>query len=179
MTKKDFIPGAEFPPEQIMAIIQAAISYKKGGIPHHPQKILTLLFNNPSLRTRLSFESGMKKMKGHVNVISAGDSWNMEYEEGAIMNGQTQEHIKDAARVISGYGDVIGMRKSELITTKIGFEGEAGRDEFKHDVEINALAKYATVPVINLESNLFHPCQALADMMTLVEKMGDIHKKKM
>lgn len=161
MNKKDFITGAEFSLNELQKIIDLAGAFKSGAsFPELKGKILTLLFANPSLRTRLSFESGMKKMGGNVNVLSLGDAWNLEYKNGVKMNADKQEHIKDAARVISKYTDIIGMRN---------FESKEG---------ISQLAKYATVPVINMESKMFHPCQAMADMMTLNENFHEVKGKK-
>lgn len=177
MTKKDFINGMEFSAKQLQKIIDLAISFKKGEIPQHPEKIITLFFANPSLRTRLSFESGTKKMQAKVNVLSGNDTWNFEYEEGVIMDTDKQEHIKEAAQVISKYTDLLAMRKSELITTTDD-KTASGWDELKKDKSITKLAQYATVPVINMESNMFHPCQALADMMTMVEQFKSVKKKK-
>ncbi|MFH1720562.1 MAG: N-acetylornithine carbamoyltransferase [Patescibacteria group bacterium] len=172
MNKKDLITGAEFPPNELKKIIDLAISFKNGGIlPDLAGQTLTLIFANPSLRTRLSFESGMKKMKGNVNVLSVGDTWNFEYKDGVTMNADKQEHIKDAARVISKYTDLIGMRKFDSVA-------EDNVDELKKDEAINQLAKHATVPVINMESNMFHPCQSMADMMTMVEHFQEVKNKK-
>lgn len=177
MTKKDFITGMEFSAKQLQRIIDLAISFKKGKVPKHTEKIITLFFANPSLRTRLSFESGMKKMEGKVNVLSGNDTWNFEYKEGAIMNADKQEHIKEAAEVLSKYTDLLAMRKSELITTKSD-QSKSNWEELKKDVAITMLSKYATVSVINMESNMFHPCQALADMMTMLEQFKNVKKKK-
>jgi len=177
MTKKDFITGMEFSAKQLQEIIKLAISFKKGKMPQHAEKIITLFFANPSLRTRLSFESGMKKMHGEVNVLSGNDTWNFEYKAGVIMNADKQEHIKEAAQALSKYTDLFAIRKSELITTKSD-QSESNWEELKKDEAITMLAKYATVPVINMESNMFHPCQALADIMTMIEKFKSIKKKK-
>ncbi|MDP4008373.1 MAG: N-acetylornithine carbamoyltransferase [Candidatus Peregrinibacteria bacterium] len=177
MTKKDFITGMEFSAKQLQEIIDLAISFKKGKVPQHAERIITLFFANPSLRTRLSFESGMKKMQGKVNVLSGNDTWNFEYREGAVMNADKQEHIKEAAQVISKYTDLLAIRKSELITTKSD-QSDSNWNELKKDEAIATLAKYATVPVINMESNMFHPCQALADIMTMIEQFKSIKNKK-
>jgi N-acetylornithine carbamoyltransferase len=172
MYKKDFITGAEFPPSELKKIIDLAISFKNGEIsPDFASKTLTLIFANPSLRTRLSFESGMKKMKGNANVLSVGDAWDFEYKDGATMDANKQEHIKDAAKVISKYTDLIGMRKFDHVT-------DENKAELKKDEAVNQLAKHATVPVINMESNMFHPCQAMADMMTMTEHLQEVKNKK-
>jgi N-acetylornithine carbamoyltransferase len=177
--KIDFISGAEFPLKELQKIIDQAISFKKTKkLPDLSGKILTLLFANPSLRTRLSFESGMKKMGGIVNTLELAGSWQFEYRDGVKMDGDKQEHIKEAAAVISRYSDVIALRNSQLVTTAAGPSGSAKWEDVKKDNPINQLAKYASKPVINMESNMYHPCQSMADMMTMQEKIGDVKGKK-
>lgn len=178
-TTKHFITGVELSLGQLQKIIQNAIRYKNGhSIPKHTGKILTAIFANPSLRTRLSFESGMTKLRGSANILNASDSWEFEYEEGVTMNGNKQEHIKEAAQVLSAYSDVIALRKSELMTKQTSVEQTQTWSKLKQDNAINKLAKYSTKPIINMESNMFHPCQSLADMMTMVELFGTVKKKK-
>lgn len=177
--EKNFITGAEYSLPELQKIIDLAISFKKGGaLPDCSGKMLTLIFANPSLRTHLSFESGMKKMRGGVNVLHTGNSWQFEYKNNAVMDGGKQEHIKEAAKVISRYTDIIGLRQSELITTDPKHQETLPWKELKQDHAITQLAKYAEKPVINMESNMFHPCQAMADMMTMVSEFDNIAKKK-
>ncbi|MBI2463386.1 N-acetylornithine carbamoyltransferase [Candidatus Peregrinibacteria bacterium] len=177
--KKNFITGAEYSLQELEKIIHLAMSYKKGiKIPDLSGKMLTLIFANPSLRTHLSFESGMKKMKGEVNVLHAGNSWQFEYKNGAVMNGDKQEHVKEGAKVISRYSDVIALRQSELVTTASRHNSISSWEILKQDEAISKLATYAEKPVINMESNMFHPCQAMADVMTMKETFGNIKKKK-
>ncbi len=179
MTNKNFITGTEFSKDELEEIINLAISFKKTTVlPDYKDKLITLLFANPSLRTRLSFEAGMKKMQGKVNTLSVGDTWNFEYKEDVTMNADKQEHIKEAAQVISKYTDLLAMRKSELITTGTAHKELSSWEDLKKDEAIKKLAEHATVPVINMESNMFHPCQGLADMMTMIEKLKDVKKKK-
>lgn len=174
--KKDFITTSDFSQQELLDMITTGLNYKKGQKDLcATDKILTLIFANPSLRTRVSFESGMKKLGGSVNTISTHDAWNFEYETGGIMNGSTQEHIIEAAQVLSAYSDLIGFRKSELITSS---ETQKSWDELKKDIPIKKLAQYANKPVINMESNMYHPCQAMADMMTIIEKLIEPQKKK-
>lgn len=177
--KKDCISGAEFPLSDLKKIVQAGITYKKAvsegrydALPDLSHKIVTLLFANPSLRTRLSFESGLKLMGAGANIMNAGDSWQFEYQDGVVMDGGKQEHIKEAARVVSQYCDVVGLRSSELITTAASQNSVSSYESLRLDQPIRQLAKYATRPVINMESNMYHPCQALADMMTMTEQFG-------
>lgn len=203
---KNLISGAEFSLTEQKQIIADALAYKKicksGGtsneaiaaastaqkLPDLSGQVLTLLFANPSLRTRLSFETGMKKMQGIVNTISGQDTWQFEYEDGVVMDKDKQEHIKEAAAVLASYSDIIGLRKSELITNTTASQAAAALatdpqtawSELKADQAINQLALYAKKPVINMESNMFHPCQSLADMMTMTEIFGDseLHNKQ-
>lgn len=175
---KHFINTNDFTKEELEKMIEMAINFKNGGkLPDFSDKILTLIFANPSLRTRLSFESGMKKLKGQVNVLNAQDSWKFEYEDGAIMNQDKQEHIKEAAKVISKYTDLIALRDCSLLSNG-GDTEKMDYAEYKKDIPITQLAKYAEKPVINMESNIYHPCQAMADMMTIHEKFGKPAKKK-
>ncbi len=180
---KNFITGFELSPSEIKQIISQGILLKKSS----PQKILsdpkimTALFANPSLRTRLSFESGMKKMGGSCNVMDLKSGYEWEYEFGKIMNGETAEHIKEAAQVVSRYSDIIGLRNSSLITRSSETAAiKSNYETYKSDHVIQAFSKYATVPVINMESNMHHPCQGLADGMTITEiqKKQNLSKTK-
>jgi N-acetylornithine carbamoyltransferase len=177
---KNFITGTEFSKAELQEIINLAIAYKNGSqkLPDFSSKLLTLIFANPSLRTRLSFESGMKKLKGEVNVLSASDSWEFEYQDGVVMNENKQEHIKEAAQVISKYTDLIALRKSDLMTKSSSTNISSSWNKLKEDQAINQLAKYANKPIINMESNMFHPCQSMADMQTMVEHFGHVENKK-
>ena len=176
---KHFITGLEFSLDELQQIINLAIDFKNGkNIPDLKGKILTAIFSNPSLRTRLSFESGMKKLNGDVNILNSSDSWEFEYEDAVIMNGSKQEHIKEVAKVISRYTDLIALRKSDLMTKSSFATVSDSWEQLKKDEGINQLAKYADRPVINMESNMFHPCQATSDMMTIQEKLGIFKNKK-
>ncbi len=176
---KHFIAGTEFNHQELAAMIELALDFKHGKkLPDLHGKILTLIFGNPSLRTRLSFESGMKKMNGQVNIIEAANSWQFEYRDGVVMNEGKQEHFEEAARVISRYCDLIGLRPRELMTGASSPTDSHSWAELKQDLAITQLARYATCPVINMESNMFHPCQGMADVMTLKEHFGDLTKKK-
>lgn len=177
--KNNFITGAEYELPKLQHMINLALAYKKGtALPNYKGKILTLIFANPSLRTHLSFESGMKKMGGEVNVLHTGNSWQFEYQNGVTMDGNKQEHIKEAAQVISKYTDLIGLRQSELTTTAAKHGAISSWAELRKDQAITSLVHYGEKPVINMESNMFHPCQSMADMMTMQEHFGAVVKKK-
>ena len=112
-------------------------------------KSVALMFFNPSLRTRTSFQIGVQQLGGFAIVLDAqGQTWPVEFEDGAIMNAGPEEHIKEAARVLSRYADLIAIRCFPKFQ-----DWEAERE----DPLITAYAKYATVPVINMET-IVHPC---------------------
>jgi len=124
-------------------------------------KTLGLLFFNPSLRTRLSTQKaaanlGMNCITMNLNT----EGWNLEFEDGVIMNGDKAEHIKEAAQVISQYCDIIAVRSFPTLTDK---------EKDEEDQVINSFIKYASVPVISLEGATEHPLQAVADVLTIAE----------
>jgi N-succinyl-L-ornithine transcarbamylase len=123
-------------------------------------KILVMLFFNASLRTRLSTEKAAKNLGMNVMVLNVNDAWNLEFEDGTVMNANSSEHVKEAARVISQYGDIIAVRAFPSLTDKQKDESE---------FVLNSFIKYATVPIINMESAIAHPLQALADAITISE----------
>ena len=124
-------------------------------------KTLGMLFFNPSLRTRLSTEKAAKLLGMEVMVMNADkDGWALEFEDGAIMNSNKAEHIKEAAAVLSQYCDIIAVR---------AFPGLEDKAKDEEDLVINSFKKYAIVPVVNLESATGHPLQALTDAMTITE----------
>jgi len=123
-------------------------------------KTLVMLFFNASLRTRLSTEKAAKNLGMEVMVLNINDCWNLEYDNGTIMNLAKAEHIKEAANVISQYGDLIAIRAFPTLTNK-------EMDETEH--VLNSFVKYASVPIVNMESATAHTLQALADAITISE----------
>jgi N-succinyl-L-ornithine transcarbamylase len=123
-------------------------------------KTLVMLFFNASLRTRLSTEKAAKSLGMGVMVLNINDCWNLEYDNGTIMNLAKAEHIKEAANVISQYGDLIAIRAFPTLTNK-----EMDETEWV----LNSFVKYASVPIVNMESATAHPLQALADAITISE----------
>lgn len=124
-------------------------------------KTLGLLFFNSSLRTRMSTQKAAQNLGLEVMVLNvSNDGWALEFEEGAIMDGTTVEHIKDAAAVLGLYCDIIGVRCFPKLTDK---EADSS------DKIVNQIIKYSGVPVVSLESATRHPLQSLADMMTIQE----------
>ena len=131
-------------------------------------KALALIFFNPSLRTRLSTEKAALSLGMSVMIYEAGQGWQLEFEEGAVMDGDKAEHIKEAAAVISQYADIIGIRS---------FPSLKEREKDYADFALRQFAKYARVPVISLESAVRHPLQSLADWMT-IEEHRLVHRPK-
>ena len=149
--------------EHLGKAIQEAISLKKEPLKHYnigKNKTIILLFFNASLRTRLSTEKAAKNLGMDVIVLQIKDAWSLAFDDGSVMNLEAAEHIKEAAKVISQYGDIIGIRAFPSLTNKIDDEAEN---------ILNGFLKHATVPVVSLESATEHPLQALADAITITE----------
>tara|TARA_B100000497_G_C7692815_1_gene421809 strand:- start:2605 stop:3543 length:939 start_codon:yes stop_codon:yes gene_type:complete len=127
-------------------------------------KLLVLLFFNPSLRTRLSTQKAAYNLGMDVICMNMAEGWKWEMEDGSVMKFETAEHVKDAARVISSYADIIGVRTFPTLKNKT--------EDYKDKV-INALMKYSTVPIVNMESSILHPLQSLTDLFTIREKKGN------
>ena len=124
-------------------------------------KTLGMLFFNPSLRTRLSTQKAALNLGMNVMVMNfTNEGWTLEFEDGAIMNQGASEHIKEAAEVVSQYCDVIAIR---------AFAELKDKEKYNSEVVISGFLKYATVPIINMESATGHPLQALADAITMEE----------
>lgn len=130
-----------------------------------------LLFFRGSLRTRTSFEAAIHQLGGHpVDLNAASDFWELEARDGALMDGAAPEHIRDAAAVLSRYLDLLAIRPPL---------GGRSWEVDRRDEGIQAWAAHAQVPVINMESALWHPLQALADLLTLREALGELRGKRL
>ena len=124
-------------------------------------KTICLLFFNNSLRTRLSTQKAAINLRMDVMVMNFGnEGWALEYEDGTIMNQGTSEHIKEAAQVVSQYADIIAIR---------AFAGLKDKEKDEAEEVLNGFVKYAGVPIVNMESSIGHPLQALADAITIAE----------
>jgi N-succinyl-L-ornithine transcarbamylase len=124
-------------------------------------KTLGLLFFNPSLRTRLSTQKAALNLGMNTIVMNVSeDAWGIEFENGTIMNGTTAEHIKEAAAVVSQYCDVIAVRAFPTLKDK---------EKDEREQVLNAFIKYASVPIVNMESATSHPLQGLTDAITIAE----------
>lgn len=133
-------------------------------------KCIGLLFLNPSLRTRASFQVGIAKLGGTAIVLNSGsECWALEHRINTLMDADKAEHVCEAAGVLSRYFDALGVRS---------FADMRSWEEDSKDSVLSAFANYVNIPLINLESSLWHPCQALADALTLRERFGDDLKNK-
>ena len=150
----------------IQALINKGLAYKQ-----HPlldktlgaNKRVGLLFLNPSLRTRLSTQVAAQNLGMDSIVFNVDkEGWALEFAEGAIMNGTTVEHVKDAAPILGQYFDILCIRT---------FPGLLNRDEDYSEKIINQFIKYAGVPVVSLESATLHPLQSLTDILTIQESI--------
>jgi N-succinyl-L-ornithine transcarbamylase len=153
------------------ALVNLAKELKSNPLAHRAtgqDKTLVMLFFNPSLRTRLSTEKAALNLGMQVISMNADQGWTLEFEDGTIMNGAAAEHVKEAAGVISQYADIIGIRS---------FPTLADRDKDYQDKVIKSFIRYASVPVISLESTIRHPLQSLADVLTVEEFKKVDHPK--
>jgi N-acetylornithine carbamoyltransferase len=152
-------------------LIESALKFKNGSDTSRPldRKSVALVFFNPSLRTRASMQVGIYELGGNPVVLEpGGTSWTLEHREGAVMDGDKTEHIGEFVRVLERYCVAIGVRT---------FAHLKDWKEERNDPVLGAFARYASVPIINLESAMHHPCQAMADMMTIQEKLGTGRKR--
>ncbi|MEZ4456449.1 MAG: N-acetylornithine carbamoyltransferase [Gemmatimonadales bacterium] len=171
MRKRDFLATEDLGPDGFAAILDLAARVKRGEVKGGLEgKILAAAFMDPSLRTRASFESAMFLHGGHMIVLEPGrGSWSLETEVGAVMEGTAVEHLIETSRVLARYSDAIGVRVFPRGTEWV---------RERMDRTIRDFAAYSDKPVINLESARRHPCQGLADALTLREKLGDPKGKK-
>ncbi|HJQ22890.1 MAG TPA: N-acetylornithine carbamoyltransferase [Blastocatellia bacterium] len=163
---RDFLSTADFTGDELVGLLDLAARIKAGDYDERPLagRSLAMVFFNPSLRTRTSMEIAVYELGGNAVTLDVGRGmWSLEYRDRVVMDGDKTEHIKEAARVLSRYVAAIGVRAfpemqdyaAEII-----------------DPVVRGFAEYSDVPVVNLESSRHHPFQALADAMTMREKLG-------
>jgi len=165
-----FLTTQDWTAEQLSKVLDLATALKRNPMQSHLHgKSIALMFLNPSLRTRTSFELGMQQLGGIAIVLQPGkDAWGVEFKPGVVMDGEAEEHIAEVAGVLSRYCDMIALRAFPLFK-----DWTIDRE----DPVIQSLARHASVPVINMET-IVHPCQELALMQTLHEHLGSVRKKK-
>lgn len=151
----------------INSLIAKALAYKANPFKDRTlgaDKRIGLLFLNPSLRTRLSTQVAAQNLGMEAIVFNVDkEGWALEFKEGAIMNGNTVEHIKDAAPILGNYFDILAIRTFPFLQN---------RDEDYSETIINQFIKYSGIPVISLESATLHPLQSLTDIVTIKEHLS-------
>jgi N-acetylornithine carbamoyltransferase len=164
MTLRHFLTTQDWSRSELDALLAQAAAFKRTRQGRELDgKSIALLFFNPSMRTRTSFELGAHQLGGKAIVLSPGkDAWPIEFEVGTVMDGETEEHIAEVARVLSRYVDLIAVR---------AFPKFQDWSVDREDRVIHAFARHSTVPVINMET-ITHPCQELAHVMALKEHLG-------
>mgnify|MGYP006100423005 FL=1 len=167
--KRNFITTSEWSKNELQSILDFASELKANRVqPLLKNKSIALIFFNPSLRTKTSFQIGMNQLGGNAVIISPGqDAWPIEFDIGKVMNEEAEEHIAEVAKVLSTYCDLIAVR---------AFPKFKNIEEDIEDKIIRSFEKFATVPIINMET-ITHPCQELAHILTLQEQLGDLKNK--
>ena len=167
----NFLITSDFNRAELEEIIESALEIKNGKISEKPLsgKSVALVFFNPSLRTRASMQVGIYELGGNAVILEpGGTSWTLEHREGVVMDGNKTEHLAEFVRVLERYVSAIGVRTfAELKDWNLE----------RTEPIISAFEKYASKPIINLESAMHHPCQSMADMMTIRERYGKEKKK--
>ncbi len=159
----------------INALVKKALAYKASPFADKTlgqNKRIGCLFLNPSMRTRLSTQIAAQNLGMEAIVFNIGaEGWALEFEDGAVMNGTTVEHVKDAAPIMGSYFDILAIRT---------FPSLKNREEDYSERYINQFIKYAGIPVVSLESATLHPLQSLTDVITIREQwaMGNVQWAK-
>ncbi|MBZ0223320.1 MAG: N-acetylornithine carbamoyltransferase [Dokdonella sp.] len=172
MPMRHFLSTQDWSRADLDALLAQAAAFKRSKAGTQlAGKSIALLFFNPSMRTRTSFELGAFQLGGHAVVLQPGkDAWPIEFELGTVMDGEAEEHVAEVARVLSRYVDLIGVR---------AFPKFQDWSIDREDRVIHAFARHATVPVINMET-ITHPMQELAHILALQQHFGtnDLRGKK-
>ena len=157
----------------IDALVAKALAYKSNPFSDRnlgSNKRIGLLFLNPSLRTRLSTQLASRNLGMETIVFNIDkEGWALEFEEGAIMSGNTVEHVKDAAPILGQYFDILCIRT---------FPSLKNRDDDYSEMVMNSFLQFAGVPVVSLESATLHPLQSLTDIVTIQETFKETRKPK-
>lgn len=157
----------------IEELVQQALAYKADPFRDKTlgaNKRIGCLFLNPSMRTRLSTQVAAQNLGMEAIVFNVGsEGWSLEFEEGAVMNGTTVEHVKDAAPIMGAYFDILAIRT---------FPSLKSREEDYSEQYINQFVKYAGIPIVSLESATLHPLQSLTDVITITETFKEQRRPK-
>lgn len=154
-----FIHLGELAHEQVQALADRANALRLGAqVQRFPSKALGLFFLNPSLRTSASFQRAAGRLGLELVQLRGDGVWGLEHRDGVVMDGTTAEHFREAAPVLGRYVDLLAVR---------AFPGAGSFEENRVDPIMSGFERWAGVPIINMESARWHPCQALADWATL------------
>jgi N-acetylornithine carbamoyltransferase len=167
----NFLKTSDFSRNELEEIIESALRFKNGEIAEKPLngKSVALVFFNPSLRTRASMQVGVYELGGNPVILEpGGTSWTLEHREGVVMDTDKTEHLAELVRVLERYVSAIGVRT---------FAHLKDWQEERLEPVLSAFERYSSKPLINLESAMHHPCQSMADMMTIRERFGKQKKK--
>ncbi|HEY4554838.1 MAG TPA: N-acetylornithine carbamoyltransferase [Lysobacter sp.] len=169
---RHFLNTQDWTRAELDAVLAQAAEFKRSRFGDQLKgRSIALVFFNPSLRTRTSFELGAFQLGGHAVVLQPGkDAWPIEFDFGTVMDGEAEEHIAEVAQVLGRYVDLIGVRAfPKFVDWSID----------RQDRVLQGFAKYSPVPVINMET-ITHPCQELAHALALQEHFGtrDLRGKK-
>lgn len=168
---KQFISVNDVP--AIEALVRKALNYKQAPFRDAglgPGRRIGCLFLNPSLRTRLSTQVAAQNLGMEAIVFNVGsEGWALEFGEGAVMNGTTVEHVKDAAPILGSYFDILAIRT---------FPELKDREEDYSERYISQFIRYCGIPVISLESATLHPLQSLTDVITITETFQEARRPK-
>jgi len=172
MSPKHFLNTQDWSRSDLDALLTQAALFKRNKLGDQLKgKSIALVFFNPSMRTRTSFELGAFQLGAHAVVLQPGkDAWPIEFNLGTVMDGDTEEHIAEVAKVLGRYCDIIAVR---------AFPKFVDWAYDRQDKVLESFARYSPVPVINMET-ITHPCQELAHVMALQEHFGtqDLRGKK-
>ena len=159
---KQFLSVHDVP--DVSLLVNKALAYKKdpfrdGELGRH--KTLGMLFMNPSMRTRISTQVAARNLGMEVVVFNVDkEGWQLEFQDGVVMNGSKAEHVREAAAVLGQYFDILAIRT---------FPGLKNRDEDYSENYLQQFVRHAAIPVVSLESGTLHPLQSLADLVTIRE----------
>jgi len=168
---RNFLTTSDWTRAELEGLIASALRFKRGNDSQKPLagRSVALVFFNPSLRTRASMQVGVYELGGNAVILEpGGTSWTLEHRDGVVMDTDKTEHVAEFVRVLGRYCVGLGVRT---------FAALKDWEEERRDPILNAFARYADVPVINLESAMHHPCQSMADMMTIKEHLGAGRKR--
>src|SRR4051794_25825443 len=170
MTKRDFLALEDWSPEEVDAVLELARRVKRGEVTGGlERRILGLVLLSPDEPSRISLESAMFLHGGTAVVLEQGERWAVATGSAEVMDGTAKEHIVDTARSLGRMTDAVALRAFPL---------EGDWEAARQDSVLRNFARACPKPVINLGSTRRHPCQALADTLTLQEQLGRVEGKR-